>query len=755
MSPYLVLQLTLAPTLYSYWRVSEYVQARDLARFESEVQTAENTVRLGQVSYFNTLRCLQAFFNTTSTVDANAWKLFVQAIDWKSRFPEMLDLGYVERRPATNSADSWTVRYHESQLVNDLHSEGLDIAQYADHRLALDKLANTGVLATTEELTLDDPPAIGPRRGIVLFLPVYEPGALPPTTIEKPGAPVKGAIFTSFDPASIYAGQHGLTNRVLNLELISPAPVQSAGFQKGNGFEQILWLPPLGRKTMALRCTPGKDFALGSYQALPHLVLIGGLALSVSLFSLTVVLAAGRTKAETANEELLEAEEKITKLNQDLERRIAERTAELEQTNQQLREEINERRRAEAALQNSEARLRAMWEHAPEGIVIIDATTRKFVDSNGRGPELFGLERDAFLDHTPEEFCPERQPDGEPSSTLLHRQIDEALRGGTPTFEWYIRHPSGREIPCETKLLRLPVTEKSLLIGTLTDITARKQAEEELLKALHQEKSLSQLRSRVVNLVSHEFRTPLGIIMSSAEILDGHLDRLPPEQRQNQLHAIIKATREMSKLMEEVLLLGRVESGHVPFEPVQVNLHVLCQRLASEVLAATKNQCEISFESTTLPESTFVDERLLRHIFTNLLTNAVKYSSPRSKVRFVAQATDRNFEFEIVDHGIGIHPEDLKNVFQAFHRGRNVGQIPGSGLGMMIIRRCVQFYGGSIQVESTLGTGTTIRVILPAFKTLDAAEEHGRSQTGTTFLRRDPNPKAAPARSEATSGKSA
>lgn len=744
-SPFLVLLLTLAPTLYSYKRVTEYVQARDLARFESEVQTAENTVRLGRISYLTTLRCLQASFNATPRLGTNAWKLFVNAIEWRTRFPEMLDLGYVEHRDAANSAEGWVVKFHESQLANDIHAQGTDIATDAAHRDALKKLSQTGVITTTEDMLLDSPPSLGPRRGVVLFLPVYEPGVLPPGMADQPGGPVKGAVFTSFDPASIYAGQHGLTNNVLKLELISPAPLNPSSLRQSSAFEQIVWLPPLGQKTMALRCTPGDEFAIGSYQVLPHLVLIGGLALSVSLFSLTVVLAAGRAKAEAANEELREAEAKITRLNEDLEQRIADRTHELELANHQLRDEVGERRRAELALHSSQARLRAMWEHAPEGIVIIDGDSGRFIDSNGRAPELFGIEREALLQHSPGDFCAALQSDGEPSAELWKRQMSEALQGGAPMFEWVMKHSSGRDVPCEIKLVRLPDADKRLLIGTLIDITARKQAEEELLKALHQEKSLSQLRSRVVNLVSHEFRTPLGIIMSSAEILDGHLDQLPPERRQSQLQAIIKATRDMSQLMEEVLLLGRVESGRLAFEPTPLNLYQLCQRMINEVLSVTQSKADIVFACPGLPETTCVDERLLRHIFINLLTNAVKYSPAGGKIRFLAQQQDRNFEFEIVDQGIGIHPEDLKNIFQAFHRGRNVGQIPGSGLGMVIVRRCAQLYGGNVQVESKLAHGTTVRVVIPAFETLDAAEEHGRSQTGTSFLRRDPSLKISSA----------
>jgi signal transduction histidine kinase len=241
------------------------------------------------------------------------------------------------------------------------------------------------------------------------------------------------------------------------------------------------------------------------------------------------------------------------------------------------------------------------------------------------------------------------------------------------------------------------------------------KAEQELLKALAQEKELSELKSRFVSMVSHEFRTPLGIIMASAEILEAYLERLPEEERRSNLRDIFEATRQMSHMMEEALLLGRAEAGQITFRPAPLDLAVFCRRLINEVSSATGSRCPIQLAiPAQLPEAN-ADESLLRHIFTNLLSNAVKYSPAGSPVEFTIQASAHRAVFVVRDRGIGIPEEDARQLFQAFHRGRNVGGAPGTGLGMAIVKRCVELHSGKIAVETREGAGTAFIVTLPLF----------------------------------------
>jgi signal transduction histidine kinase len=223
-------------------------------------------------------------------------------------------------------------------------------------------------------------------------------------------------------------------------------------------------------------------------------------------------------------------------------------------------------------------------------------------------------------------------------------------------------------------------------------------------------------------MVSHEFRTPLGIIQSSAEILDDYLDRLEPDERKEHLQSIQKNTRRMAALMEEVLLIGSFDAGKMDFRPVSLDLAGFAGRLVDEVLSATDRRCPILLTFDEMPGSAHADERLLRHILTNLLTNAAKYSEAGKTVHFEITVDGADAVCVIRDSGIGIPDADREWLFSAFHRGQNVGERPGTGLGLVIVKRCADAHGGRIQVDSTLGAGTTVTVRLPVFR--EVARKH-------------------------------
>ena len=243
------------------------------------------------------------------------------------------------------------------------------------------------------------------------------------------------------------------------------------------------------------------------------------------------------------------------------------------------------------------------------------------------------------------------------------------------------------------------------------------RAKEDLHSALAQERELSELKSRFVSLVSHEFRTPLGITMSAVELLRNYLDRLSDTKRNELLEDIYSSTLRMSGLMEQVLLLGRVESGKVGFQPAPLDLPVLCDKLVDEALSATNRKCPVTLRTNGDLSGATGDENLLRHIATNLLTNAIKYSPAGSEVEFTSSRDADAVLWQVRDRGIGIPEDDRARLFEAFHRGSNVGQTPGTGLGLLIVKRCVDLHGGSVEFESQVGAGTTFKVRLPVFAT--------------------------------------
>jgi signal transduction histidine kinase len=229
------------------------------------------------------------------------------------------------------------------------------------------------------------------------------------------------------------------------------------------------------------------------------------------------------------------------------------------------------------------------------------------------------------------------------------------------------------------------------------------------------ERELNELKSRFVSMVSHEFRTPLGITMSAVELLRNHLDLLDAAKSKELLEDIFSSTRHMAGLMEQVLVLGRVEASKLALRPAPIDLEGLCQRLVDESLSATHRRCPIQVKAEADLSGARADESLLRHIFSNLLSNAVKYSAAGAQVELTIGRDGTNAVFTVRDRGIGIPEADLSRLYQAFHRATNVGDTPGTGLGLVIVKRCVELHGGNIEVQSKPGDGTTFTVRLPLF----------------------------------------
>jgi signal transduction histidine kinase len=262
----------------------------------------------------------------------------------------------------------------------------------------------------------------------------------------------------------------------------------------------------------------------------------------------------------------------------------------------------------------------------------------------------------------------------------------------------------------------ITVAHEPHVLSLVLDITQRKNAEVEIVKALSREKELSQLKSNFVSMVSHEFRTPLGIIQSSAGLLSDFYHRMEPDERAAQLASINSNTRRMAGMMEEILVLSRLDAGKLEFQPVLLDLNSFCRRLVDEILSATNRRCEIELALNSVPQKAWADERLLGHIFTNLLSNAAKYSEPGATVRFAIEADGHHALCVVQDRGIGIPEADQQQLFAAFHRGSNVGGRPGTGLGLMLVKRCAELHGGTVHLTSKVGEGTTVSVRLPLFQ---------------------------------------
>lgn len=252
-------------------------------------------------------------------------------------------------------------------------------------------------------------------------------------------------------------------------------------------------------------------------------------------------------------------------------------------------------------------------------------------------------------------------------------------------------------------------------IGSCVDITARKQAEQEMGYALKKEKELNELKTRFVSMSSHEFRTPLATISFSAGLLEKYGDKWDAPKKLKHIHRIQTCVERMNGLLNDVLLIGKTDAGKIEVNPTPIELVEFCRNLVEEIEEGMGAEGAIAFESDRVSIHAHMDDKLLHHILSNLLSNAIKYSPDRCNVRFTVSC-DRQQEviFRIEDRGIGIPLEDRNQLFELFHRGSNVGTIEGTGLGLAIVKRCVDCHGGKIAANSEVGVGTTFTIRLPS-----------------------------------------
>ncbi|MBE9237640.1 hybrid sensor histidine kinase/response regulator [Anabaena aphanizomenioides LEGE 00250] len=243
----------------------------------------------------------------------------------------------------------------------------------------------------------------------------------------------------------------------------------------------------------------------------------------------------------------------------------------------------------------------------------------------------------------------------------------------------------------------------------------------ELQAALEKEKELSQLKSRFITMASHEFRTPLAIISSSSGILQKFSDRLSAERKEQHFQTIQNTIKHITQILDDVLMINRAEAEKIELHLEASDIIAFCRHLKEEI-ETTSNQHTINFYldlGEEIMENYLIiqfDEKILRQILTNLLTNAIKYSPSHNLVNFSLTKNNNQILFKISDRGIGIPEADQANLFEPFHRASNVGTIAGTGLGLVIVKKCVDLHQGKINVESRAGEGTTFTVSLPFFK---------------------------------------
>jgi hypothetical protein len=264
-----------------------------------------------------------------------------------------------------------------------------------------------------------------------------------------------------------------------------------------------------------------------------------------------------------------------------------------------------------------------------------------------------------------------------------------------------------------------PFKERELR-ATIEIALARHQAEQEVKRALDTAESLRQhaetlsdRRSRMLSLASHEFRTPLSSIQVSAQLLQNHGDQLTEEKRKQGFQRIQDAVGNMNQILEDVLTLSRAEAGQLLYNPENLEVVACCKDLLDLFQFSMNQDLKLTCFAPDGPIQAYLDRKLLWHLLNNLLSNAVKYSPDGGEVQVVVDRQGSWVRIQVKDQGIGIPSEEQEHLFEPFFRASNVELMPGTGLGLAIAKLAVDLHGGRIKVHSEVGRGANFIALLP------------------------------------------
>jgi signal transduction histidine kinase len=263
------------------------------------------------------------------------------------------------------------------------------------------------------------------------------------------------------------------------------------------------------------------------------------------------------------------------------------------------------------------------------------------------------------------------------------------------------------------------LNNQTLYTGVVQDMTARRQLEAERLEkerlavALENERDIQQLKNRYVSMMSHELKTPLASIRLASDFIKHYVDRATPDEMDEATAAIEAQVEYLSEIVDDVTTLSKTEFMGEELELERYDLETFLRDVLEEFTWVHRSTHQLIYEGVDRRVEAQFDLKLLRRAITNLLSNAIKYSPAGGDVRLSLAVEDGKATIQLSDSGIGIPPEDLPRLFDAFHRAVNVGKLPGTGLGLAIALQAVTLHGGTITVESEMGEGTTFVITLP------------------------------------------
>lgn len=417
------------------------------------------------------------------------------------------------------------------------------------------------------------------------------------------------------------------------------------------------------------------------------------------------------------------AEQELKNLNAGLEQKVQHRTLSLLQTVKKLSEQIKHVKVKDQELQKANAFLSSMWNNA--GAIIIVTDTSGTI-------ELFNPAAEKYLGYTSAEVVGKQTPLLFHDSTevqLYAAQFSEELgtviEPGFETFvakarrnlpnqyEWTYITKSGKRLPVDVAITALRNEQKEItgFLGIAFDMTSQKQAEIELRGALQKQREVNELKSRFVSIASHEFRTPLSTIVSSAYLISQYKKSEDQEKRKSHIDRIIASTEMLTDILDDFLSVGKIEEGKIQVRPREFDIAEHITAIITDLQGITKKGQTLHYQHKG-DVLALTDPAILKHIVFNLLSNAIKFSPEEAVITVATENYNGKLLLSVKDQGIGIPDNEQAHLFDLFFRASNANHIQGTGLGLHIMKRYTELLDGNIHFKSRLGKGTEFQVAI-------------------------------------------
>tara|TARA_R110002111_G_scaffold222032_2_gene284159 strand:+ start:9 stop:2201 length:2193 start_codon:yes stop_codon:yes gene_type:complete len=422
------------------------------------------------------------------------------------------------------------------------------------------------------------------------------------------------------------------------------------------------------------------------------------------------------TAKKITKQKLKEDEEALRNYTEKLENKVKERTHELTSTvqkliesNLSLEDQILITKSAENEREKNKYLLDNISQNFPKGFVAVFDSDFNTLLVEGEEVEELGFKGLAESKTLLDNFI--GVPDNVKNKVKAH--IIKTFKGEHCSFE--ISYQNRTFLVNTTPLYNAEKKIEQVLL-VHNNITLQKTAESKILKSLKKEQELSELKSRFISMASHEFRTPLSAILSSAILIEKLNAPGKEEKRLKHVSKIRSNVKDLVIILNDFLSLSKLQEGKIIAQPSSFNFIDFSKSVIEEIQGIKKEGQDIYFNHQQPNITAFLDQKLLKHIIFNLLSNAIKYSEEHKPITFNIESTNQYLVIEIKDEGIGIPKEDLNNMFQRFYRANNTTNIQGTGLGLNIVKQYTELMGGTISFKSELNVGTTFWVEFPLNK---------------------------------------